>query len=363
MRSMHERFTAKRPATVADVAAAAYVSKAVAARALGGYGSVSPTTKLKVLEAARRLDYRPNELARTMATGRSGTIGVIVGDIENPFFGSAVRGLSDCAAQAGFDVILSNSDETIAAERAAIAVLLAKRVDGLIVAPATMHDKAHLEDAQALGCPLVLLDREAPGLLVDVAIVDNQAAARDVTKLLIVAGHRRVAYVSAAAAATIPYESIEQIALTTVRSRIAGFLEASTSAGLPQPRRHICLGANSPATAQAILADLLSTPDRPTAIIASDSKIALEVFRAAKTLGLAIPRQLSLVAFDDADWTSAISPAVTVVAQPSYQLGFEAARMLIERTGGARAEPRRCILATTLIERESIASPPVSADL
>jgi LacI family transcriptional regulator len=140
-------------------------------------------------------------------------------------------------------------------------------------------------------------------------------------------------------------------------------LEASTSAGLPEPGRHIRLGANNPATAQAIIADLLSAPDRPTAIVASDSKIALEVFRAAKALGLAIPRQLSLVAFDDADWTSVVSPAVTVVAQPSYQLGFEAARMLIERIGGTRTEPRRCILVTTLIERESIAPPPVRGAL
>ena len=221
---MQERFAANMASYRRRCrAAAAHASpRLAAARALGGYGSVSPAVKLKVLEAARRLDYRPNELARTMATGRSGTIGVIIGDIENPFFGSAVRGLSDCAAQSGFDVILSNSDETIAAERAAVAVLLAKRVDGLIVAPATMHDKAHLEDAQAQDCPLVLLDREAPGLPVDVAIVDNQAAAREATKLLIQAGHRRIAYVSATAAANVPYESPAQIALTTVRSRITG---------------------------------------------------------------------------------------------------------------------------------------------
>src|ERR1700722_3672350 len=102
---MDERFTMRRPATVADVARAAQVSKAAAARALGGYGSVSPAMKLKILEAARRLDYRPNELARTMATGRSGTVGVVIGDIDNPFFGSAVRGISDCAPQSGFDVI------------------------------------------------------------------------------------------------------------------------------------------------------------------------------------------------------------------------------------------------------------------
>src|SRR5439155_26890720 len=103
----------------------------------------------RILEAARLLDYRADELARTMATGRSGTIGVVVGDIENPFFGLAVRGIGDCAKEAGFDVILSNSAEDVAAERAAVNVLTAKGVDGLIVAPSAMHEKAHLQDALA----------------------------------------------------------------------------------------------------------------------------------------------------------------------------------------------------------------------
>jgi LacI family transcriptional regulator len=353
---MDERFPTRRPATVADVARAAKVSKASAARALGGYGSVGPAIKQKILEAARRLDYRPNELARTMATGRSGTIGVVIGDIENPFFGLAVRGLSDRAAQSGFDVILSNSGETVAAERAAVKDLLAKRVDGLIVAPATMHDKMHLEDVLAQGCPLVLLDRDAPGLPVDVALVDNEAAALAATQLLLDAGHRHIAYITATVASDVRYKSPEQIALTTVLSRITGLLKALVLAGLPEPERHIRLGANNTKVAQAIVTDLLSAPNRPTAILASDSKIALEVFRAAKSLGLVIPQHLSLITFDDADWTSAVSPAVTVVAQPSYQLGFEAARMLIERIRGARIAPRRHILATTLIHRESIAA-------
>lgn len=351
------RFTAKRPATVADVARAAQVSKAAAARALGDYGSVSPAMKLKILEAARRLDYRPNELARTMATGRSGTIGVVVGDIENPFFGLAVRGISDCARESGCDVILSNSGEDVAAERAAASVLMAKRVDGLIVAPAAMHDKAHLLDVLAQGCPLVLLDREVPGLSVDVALVDDKTAAQAATQFLIEAGHRRIAYITATAASDVHYSDPTQIALTTVLNRIAGILEACLRAGVPEPERYIRLGATDTPTSQTILTDLLTMLDRPSAIIASDSKIALEVFRAAKSLGLSVPRQLSLVTFDDADWTSAISPAVTVVAQPSYQLGFEAARMLIDRIGGARTEPRRCMLEATLIRRESVAAP------
>lgn len=354
---MDNEFIAKRAATVADVARAAQVSKATAARALGSYGAVSAEVKQRVLEAARRLDYRPNELARTMATGRSGTIGVIVGDIENPFFGLAVRGISDFAAESGFDVILSNSSETLAAERSSTRVFLTKRVDGLIVAPATMHDGAHLRDALAQGCPLVLLDRNVPGLPVDIAVVDDLAAAREATNLLLASGHRRLAYITATSAADTRYSGSEQIALTTVQNRIAGFVEAATAAGLAGSERQIRLGASTTVRSQAILLELLSAPDRPTAILSSDSKIALEVFRAARALGLGVPKDLSLITFDDADWTSAVSPTVTVVSQPSYQLGSAAARMLVERIGGEKAAPRHCVLETALIRRESVSPP------
>ena len=354
---MDKRITRNRPVTISDVARTAQVSKATAARALGGYGSVSPDAKLRVLEAARLLDYRANELARTMATGRSGTIGVVVGDIENPFFGLAVRGISDCAKDAGFDVILSNSGEDVAAERAAVDVLTAKGVDGIVVAPAVMRERAHLQDVLARGRPLVLLDRDVPGLDADAALVDGKAAAKAATRLLAEAGHRRVAYVTAANAPETRYTGPSQIALTTVLNRIAGFLEASVEAGIAEPERYVRLGAKGIPAAQAIMADLLTSPDRPTAILASDSRVALEVLRAAKSLGLAVPGEVSLITFDDADWTSAIDPAVTVVAQPTYQLGLEAARMLVERIGGARSRPRRYVLEATLIPRDSVAAP------
>src|SRR3954452_8810249 len=212
---MDKRLTRTRPVTVSDVARTAQVSKATAARALGGYGSVSADARLRGLEAARLLDYRVNELARTMATGRSGTIGAVVGDIENPFFGLAVRGISDFAKGAGFDVILSNSAEDVAEERAAVDVLTAKGVDGLIVAPAAMREKAHLQGVLARGRPLVLLDREVPGLDVDAALVAGRAAAKPATRLLVAVGHRRVAYVTASDPPGPRYAGPSRIALTT----------------------------------------------------------------------------------------------------------------------------------------------------
>ena len=161
--------------TVADVAREAGVSKATAARVLGGYGTVSAKVREAVKAAAAALDYRPNELARSMTTGRSGTIGVVVGDIENPFFSLAVRGITDVARLAGFNVILSNSGEDVAAEKAAIRTLVAKRVDGIIVSPAKEGDVEHLKDIERSGRPLALLDRSAPSLNVDTVIADDMS--------------------------------------------------------------------------------------------------------------------------------------------------------------------------------------------
>ncbi len=328
-----------RPVTVADVAAAARVSKAAAARVLGGYGSVSSGVKARVLDAARALDYRPNELARTMTTGRSGTIGVVVGDIENPFFGLAVRGLSDRAHELGFNVILANSGEEVAAEQAATRVLAAKRVDGLVVAPAAMGRADHLADLVGRGCPLVLLDRDVPGLGVDASLVDTRSGARDATALLLAAGHRRLAYVTASAAAETRYRGPEQVALSTVLDRIEGFVAALRVAEIDDPEAGIRLGASDPARAAEILDGLLCGPARVTGILASDSKIALHVFRAARRHGLGLPGEVSLVSFDDADWTSAITPAVTVVAQPAYELGVQAAQLLMPIASPAMPAP------------------------
>jgi LacI family transcriptional regulator len=353
---MEKQLPAQKAVTITDVARAAQVSKATAGRALGGYGAVSPAVRSRVLAAAERLDYRPNALARTMATGRSGTLGVVVGDIENPFFGLAVRGIGDRAKQDGFDVLLANSGEDLATEEAAVAVLLSKGVDGLIVAPSQKQERRHLEDVLQRGRPLVLLDRDVPGLPVDFVGVDGRAAARVATEVLLSAGHRRICYLTASLAP----ESGDpvDVVLTSVGSRIEGFLDAARVAGLPLLDGNVCFGASSTPAAQKILQPLLTGAERPTAILASDSRIALEIFRAAKRAGLRIPDDLSLITFDDADWTSALDPAVTVVSQPTYELGQAAADVLITRMRDGAASPERRQLRATLVLRNSVRERP-----
>jgi len=358
---MNKRTVQTRLVTLRDVAREAGVSKVTAARVLGSYGTASPGAKEKVLAAARALGYRPNELARSMTTGRSRTIGVIVGDIENPYFGRAVRGISEVATAAGFDVILANSGEDVGKEQAAVRVLLGKRVDGLIVTPASMSETQHLESVQSSGRPLVLLDRTIPGLKVDSVVTDDRAAAKAATQTLIDAGHRRIAYITATNSDNPIYRGPHQISLTTVMDRIEGFLAAASEAGIETPEQYIRLAATRLGASGKIIADLLSSPHRPTAILASDNVVGLEVFKAIRALGMSIPNDLSLIAFHDADWTSVTTPPITVISQPVYDLGIESAQILIKRINGATEPPMRLALATTLIERQSVGIPPASA--
>jgi LacI family transcriptional regulator len=358
---MNKRTVQTRLVTLQDVAREAGVSKVTAARVLGSYGTASPRAKEKVLTAARALGYQPNELARSMTTGRSRTIGVIVGDIENPYFGRAVRGISEVATAAGFDVILANSGEDVGKEQAAVRVLLGKRVDGLIVTPASMSETQHLESVQSSGRPLVLLDRAVPGLKVDSVVTDDRAAAKAATQTLIDAGHRRIAYITATNSDNPIYRGPHQISLTTVMDRIEGFLAAASEAGIETPEQYIRLAATRLGSSGKIIADLLSLPHRPTAILASDNVVGLEIFKAIRALGMSIPDDLSLIAFHDADWTSVTTPPITVISQPVYNLGIESAQILIKRINGATEPPKRLALATTLIERQSVGIPAASA--
>jgi len=339
--------------TVADVAHKAGVSKATAARALGGYGTVSDRVREAVTAAARELDYRPNELARSMTTGRSGTIGVVVGDIENPFFSLAVRGITDVARQAGFTVILINSGEDFVAERAAIGTLLAKRVDGLIVSPAKENDVEHLHEAVRSGLPLALLDRGSDTLDVDTVIADDRHAAENITRRLIALGHSRIAYLTACDTPDHRFRTAKDIGTGSVRRRIEGFLGVCREAGMIGTEDWVHVGAITPEHTQRIVTEMLQSAQPPTAIIASDSILGLEVFKVHRRLGLSIPDDLSLVSFHDADWTSVTTPPVTVVRQPVYDLGATAAKLLVERLNGEAQTPRKVVLKNAIVERAS----------
>ncbi|WP_330342311.1 LacI family DNA-binding transcriptional regulator [Streptomyces sp. NBC_00557] len=349
---------------MADVAREAGVSVATAGRALGNYGRVRADLRARVQAAADRLGYSPNAVARSMRSGGTRSIGFVGADISNPYFATAMRGLCDVAREQGYEPILANSDDRLEVERAAVNVLLDKQVEGIVVAPTSVTDVAHLKRAQELGVPIVLLDRPIGTLDADSVVIDNEAAAYEAVSHLLELGHRRVGLL----ACVDPEESPELVArggtgrlavLGAARpsiDRIRGYLaavddhRATSSAELIQ-----YTPLSDTAQAQRHAETLLKLEQPPTAVFATDNVTTQGLFMAARRCGLAIPGDLSLVGFDDLDWTTLVDPPLTVVAQSPLAMGRAAAERLFERIKGDDRPAERLVLPTELIVRSSTA--------
>ncbi|MFF1883402.1 LacI family DNA-binding transcriptional regulator [Pseudarthrobacter sp. NPDC058196] len=345
-------------ATLLDVARMAGVSRSTAARALGGYGSVSHELQSMVAAAAEALGYRGNALARSVSSGRSHTIGVVISDIENPHFAKAVRGMTDAAKAAGFDVILANTDENLDAERAAVQVFLDKRVDGLIVASTSRSDSAHLLDVVRMGRPLVLFDRRPDNVEADWVGTDCYADATAVMEYLIGRGHTNIVFLSATTKTPEELESGHPLPISTIADRVRAVRTSARAAGI---RYEFISDAMSPERAHEIVASLLRRPDRPSAVIASYSRLALPAFQAIREAGMEVPRDISLVCLDDAEWMTVSSPEVTAVALPAYELGLKAAEVLVGRIEHSGPDQRDHLLPATFTERGSVAKIPARA--
>ncbi len=343
----------RRP-TVRDVAERAGVGQGTAARVLGGYGAFSDKARSKVEAAAQELGYSANGIARSMIKGTTHTIGVVIADIENSFFARATRGITDVARAAGYQVLLANTDNDHDAERDAVRVLLEMRVDGIIAAVAPSRNIDHLQQIKTMGVPLVLLDRRAPGLKVDTVLSDNRHAGQVAVEYLAAHGHRRIAAVAPSRPGS-PAGAGLLNDLPTSLDRLAGFRAGLHNAGLEADPNYIChAGLTRESAAKAAL-QLLSLSPRPTAIFTTNDSVAPGVLDAAHELGLSVPRDLSLIVLDDAEWSTLLRPQLTVIAQPVYELGQHAANAVLNRLGGDSAPPRKLTLRTQIIERESVA--------
>lgn len=341
----------RRPITLKDVAERAKVAPATAARALGSYGRVSEETGARIRAAARELGYRPDAVARSMITGATHTIGLVVTDIENPFFARIARAVTDVALLHGYSVLVANSDERIDRQRSAVEVFVQKRVDGLIIVPASNKPDEHLTALARSNTALVLLDRTVEGIEADAVMVDGRAAAYAAICYLTNLGHRRIGLITASNT------------LASTAGRIAGYREALTQMGAPPTEWiRIAKQSHSRDSAREAAAAILRAQSRPTALFATDSiqtAGALDAIYAAK---LELPGDVSLIGFDDVDWMSMVQPPVTVVDQPVYELGKRAAERLVARIKGDAREPQIYLLEAALIQRGSC-SPPDHSEL
>ncbi|MEV4364729.1 LacI family DNA-binding transcriptional regulator [Nonomuraea sp. NPDC003707] len=351
---------AGRP-TIIDVARDAGVSPATAGRVLGGYGTPSPELVRRVQDSARRLGYRANDVARSIVTGSTRVIGVVVSDIENPFFARAVNGISDRARAAGYEMLLVSTRMELARERSAVEALMAKRVDGMIVASASVSEGGHLRRVREAGVPLVLLDRRNDGAgPVDSVLLDNRAAAQRAVGHLLGLGHRAVAVVTSATPGDGPSSRRRRSAAEFPSSlRFKGYLDALDEAGVTCDPGWVLRCDDADAACERVR-DLLVTRPDVTAVFATTNVMTGGAFRAIMDGDRRCPEDISLMGFDDHEWSTLVRPQLSVVAQPAYDLGAAAGTVLLGRLAGPgpRSAPSETILQSSLIVRGSVAAPP-----
>lgn len=321
-----------------DVAREAGVSPATVSRVLNGKASVDPEYANRVREAAARLGYRPNGVARNLRRRATDLVALIISDVGNPFFTAITRGVEDVARRHGYSVLLCNADEDSDKESGYLAVAEREQVAGVILSP--HHGSTDIGRLRHAEIPIVVVDRLLDGVEIDSVTVQSRLGARAATDHLIDAGWLRPACI------TGPEDA------GTAQARLQGYLDAVVRHGDSVP-----LYRHAPYRQQggrAAAAELLDLSERPDALFVANSELALGALDEIKRRGLVLGRDIGLVMFDDTPWAPLLTPAISVVAQPAYDIGAQAAGLLMEHLQGKAANaPRQVVLSTMLIVRES----------
>lgn len=331
-----------------EIAQQAGVSVATVSRALSPSANigVSAGARRRVEQAAAELGYRPNHVARSLRTKRSRIIGVIIPDIENPFFIGLVRAIQDLAYEQRHVVFLCNTDEDADKAELCVDLMQAEGVAGVIVSPVREADDPCRRLAES-GVPMVVTDRRLPGVDVDTVLVDNVGATRELVGHVIADGHRRIGAV------------LGSTAVTTGRERREGYLQALAEHGLPLVPELVRVGpaseANRAAAGYRMTEELLDLAEPPTAMLTGTNLLTVGALKAIQGRGLRIPEDVGLVAFDEIDWMSLVRPALTVAAQPTAELGRTAATLLLRRIDDGARPVEEVVLRPTIIVRQSCA--------
>jgi len=315
-----------RPATLRDVAAAARVHPATASRALnpGTRLLVSEETARRVTEAAERLGYRPNPVARSLRTRRSHTMGVLIPDLNNPLFPPIVRGLEDRLAEHGYVALIGNTDGDVTRERMVFDQMRARHVDGFVLATATLRSDI-LDEATEADLPVVLMNRTAEGYPFSSVSVDNEQGVRAAVTHLASLGHTRIGHIAG------PQQ------ISTGLARLRGFRDSMHSHGLAVDDNQVVYStALSLAEGLRCGRELLEGNGELTAIVAGNDMLAVGCYGAFDELGVRCPEDVSIIGFNDMPFIDRLRPPLSTVRFPHYQLGTEAANLLLERieTGG-----------------------------
>ncbi|MEV5965376.1 LacI family DNA-binding transcriptional regulator [Kribbella sp. NPDC051952] len=325
--------------TISDVAARAGVSTATVSRALNGKPTVDPDLASRVRAAATELGYQPNGPARNLRRQEAAVVALIISDVENPFFTAIARGVEDVAHEVGYSVVLCNSDESGEKENRYIDIAIQERVAGVILSPSgTATSVAKLANR---GTAYVAVDRPLPGQDSDVVLVDTRQAARQATAHLIAQGYERIGCVTG------------PTGVRTADDRLAGYRDALKAARHRSTPKLVRRTEYKAAGAHRATLDLMSQPEPPDALLVANSAMTVGVLRALQELTIRPGTDVGLVSFDDAPWAELVDPPLTVVAQPAYEIGAAAARLLLARIADNSRPPTTTTLGARLIERAS----------
>ena len=348
-RQMRDKARINTRVTLKDVAELAGVHPGTASRALNQETRplLNDHTAQRVLAAAERLGYRPNPIARGLKTSRSYTVGVLIPDLLNPLFPPIVRGIQDRLDEAGYTPLIANTDNDADRELVAFETLRARQVDGFITATAR-QDRRMMDELAQLDRPVVLVNRRLEGGELPAVVGDDLIGARRAVEHLVGLGHRRIAHIAG------PQN------LSTGHLRHEGFLQAIRDAGLePDDKLILTAQAFVESEGERLCGELLDTGHELTAIVAGNDLMALGCYDAFVARGLRCPDDISVVGFNDMPFADWFSPPLTTIRIPHYEIGSQAASLLLELLGDpdSDAARRQVLLDPTLVVRKSTAPP------
>lgn len=324
--------------TIRDVAAIAEVSPATVSRVLNADERVAPELRMRVLAAVERLGYRPNSQARSLRTQATRVIGLIISDIQNPFFTSLVRGVEDVAQASGYSVVLANSDEDLGKEQQYLRVAAAEQMAGVILSPAS-SSRTRIGELVHEEIPVVTIDRRIAAD-VDSVAVDNVAGARQAVEHLLKTGATRVGIIAGPAD------------VSTAADRIEGYHAALRDAGIAADPQLTVRGDFRIDGGHRAAGRLLDLPARPDALFAANNLMLIGTLDAMAERGLSAPADLLLAGFDEMSWAG-FAPPLTLVEQPTYEIGRLATEMLLRRISGDTSAAEHIVLDATLKVRAS----------
>jgi LacI family transcriptional regulator len=327
--------------TIRDVAKQAGVAPITVSRVVNNSGYVSDETRARVERVVEELGYIPNMLGPSLRFKQTNTLALVLTDITNPFWTTVARGAEDAASERQYNLILGNTDESEEKQEQYIQMLLRRQTDGVLLVPASSTPQA-VELLRKQEVPTVILDRNLPGVEIDVVRSDSEEGAYQATCHLIDMGHTAIALLNGP-------ENV-----STARDRAAGFCRALEETRRVCPPEFIQWGKFTQTSGYEATKRLLESDPRPTALVAGNNFIAIGAMIALKEAGCRVPEDIAIVAFDDLPPALTIEPFFTAVVQPAYEMGFQAAQLLISRlTGERKADYIEIVLPSKLVIRRS----------